>query len=211
MRNQRIMLKLSASEDRVSLRTVSRDFCSPQRFIILESELRELEEKRYIIVSDIRSFAELRLEKAGTVGDGEILSVTFTWLSDMGRGKVSGTEEALRLSFRRFREGMEKSRSLDGAGVGMLSLKDRGVPKIEFQSRKHLAEVARIQTLRRKLGKFLDSHFAWKGGGRIVVSDDFVPYSFFFREERDNGTGLCGGIILHGQEDLKKAYYGMHT
>lgn len=211
MKNRRIMLKLSASEDRVSLRTISRDFRSPQRFIVLDRELQELEEKRHIIVSDIRSFAELRLEKAGTAGDGEILSVTFTWLNNMGRAKVSGTEETLRLSFRRFREGIEKSHSLDGADVRMLSLEDRGVPRIEFQSRKHLAEVARIRTLRRKLGKFLDSHFAWKGGGRIVVSDDFVPYSFFFREERGSGTGLCGGIILHGQEDLKKAYYGMHT
>lgn len=211
MKNRRIMLKLSASEDGVSLRTVSRDFRSPQRFIILESELRELEEKRHIIVSDIRSFAELRLEKAGMAGGEDILYVTFTWLSDAGGGKVSGTEETLRLSFRRFRERIESSRSLGGAGVGMLSLEDRGIPKIEFQSRKHLAEVVRIRTLRRKLGKFLDSHFAWKGGGKIVVSDDFVPYSFFFQEERDGRTGLCGGIILHGQEDLKKAYYGIHT
>ena len=44
-----------------------------------------------------------------------------------------------------------------------------------------------------------------------MVYDDFVPYNFFFREERTCGTGLCGGIILHGQKDLKKAYYGIHT
>ena len=29
--------------------------------------------------------------------------------------------------------------------------------------------------------------------------------------KRANGTGMCGGIILHRQEDLKKAYYGIHT
>ena len=45
----------------------------------------------------------------------------------------------------------------------------------------------------------------------IVVYDDFVPYSFFFQEECVNGNGICGGIILYGREDLKKACYGMHT
>ncbi len=65
--------------------------------------------------------------------------------------------------------------------------------------------------MRKKLGKFLSCHFAWKDSRKITVTDDFVPYSFFFREERANGTGTCGGIILHNQQNLKKAYYGMHT
>lgn len=70
---------------------------------------------------------------------------------------------------------------------------------------------AERKVLRRKLGRFLNNHFSWKGSRRIVVYDDFVPYSFFFQEERLNGNGICGEIILHGQEDLKKACYGMHT
>ncbi len=44
-----------------------------------------------------------------------------------------------------------------------------------------------------------------------MVFDGFVPHSVFFREERPDGTGMCGGIIMHGQENLKKAYYGIHT
>ena len=24
-------------------------------------------------------------------------------------------------------------------------------------------------------------------------------------------AGICGGLILHGQEDMSKAYYGIHT
>ena len=63
------MLKLSASGESISLRTVSRGFRSPHRFIILEKELRELEEKRYVLSADIRSFAELHLEKAAAGGD----------------------------------------------------------------------------------------------------------------------------------------------
>ena len=36
-------------------------------------------------------------------------------------------------------------------------------------------------------------------------------YSFFFREFRGEKSCLCGGLILHGQEDMSKAYYGIHT
>lgn len=34
---------------------------------------------------------------------------------------------------------------------------------------------------------------------------------FFFWEECENDRGICGGIMLHGQEDLRKAYYEIHT
>ena len=140
-----------------------------------------------------------------------MLTVDFTWLSDGGGRRVVGREETLHLPYRQFQEKLEESRKLGGAGVGMLSVDEKGMPKIEFQSRKNLREVAERKVLRRKLGKFLNNHFSWKGSRRIVVYDDFVPYSFFFQEERLNGKGICGGIILHGQEDLKKACYGMHT
>lgn len=210
MKDQRTMLKLSASEKSISLRTISKKFRSPHRFIVLEKELEELEMKRHIIVSDIHSFADMHLDKT-EVGDADILTVTFTWLSDAGGGKVSGTEERLRFPYHKFLDGIARSRNLDGADFRLLSMEDKKVSKIVFQSRKHLKEVVEVRTLRKKLGKFLACHFAWKSGGRIVVSDDFVPYSFFFQEERPNGAGMCGGIILHGQENLKKAYYGIHT
>ncbi len=67
------------------------------------------------------------------------------------------------------------------------------------------------RVIRRKLEKFLGRHFNWRDSDRIIVTDDFAPYSFFFTEMRGKIRGICGEIILHGQEDLKKAYYGMHT
>ena len=210
MRGKRTMLKLSASEKSVSLRTVSKGFRSPHRFIVLDQELEELEAKRHIIVSDIHSFAEMQLDKA-EMGDGDTLTVTFTWLSDAGGGKGSGMEERLRFPYQKLLEGIAESRSLEGTDYRLLSMEDKRALKIEFQSRNHLKEVAEVRMLRKKLGRFLACHFTWKSVGRVVVSDDFVPYSFFFREERPDGTGICGGIILHGQENLKKAYYGIHT
>ena len=208
---KRTMLKLTASEDSISLRTVSRGFRSPHRFVVLETELQELEVKRHIISSDIRSFAEMHLVKAGMEGKGDMLVIRFAWLNDSAEGKLSGTEETLQFQWEVFREKITESRSLEGAAVGLLSMKSQGNPAIEFHSGRNLKAVAGKRILRKKLGKFLSCHFAWKGSRKITVTDDFVPYSFFFREERSNGAGICGGIILHGQENLKKARYEIHT
>ena len=38
-----------------------------------------------------------------------------------------------------------------------------------------------------------------------------LVYSFFFREYRGGQALMCGGLILHGQDDMGKAYYGIHT
>ena len=208
---KRTMLKLTASEDIISLRTVSRNFRSPHRFVVLETELQELGVKRHIISSDIRSFAEIRLVKARAGDNGDMLIIRFAWLSNSADGKLSGTEETLQFPWEFFREKIAESRSQEGAAVRLLSMKSQGKPVIVFHSGRNLKAVAGKRTLRKKLGKFLNCHFAWKDSRKITVTDDFVPYSFFFREERVNGSVICGGIILHGQENLKKARYEMHT
>ena len=40
----------------------------------------------------------------------------------------------------------------------------------------------------------------------IRLTNGFMPCLFFFKC-RGGHAGLCGGLILHGQE----AYYGIHT
>lgn len=85
---QRTMVKLSASEDCVFLWTVSRGFRSPHRFGISVRELQALEMERHMIVSDIHSFAELRLGRSVKEGNGDMLTVDFTWLSDSGFRRV---------------------------------------------------------------------------------------------------------------------------
>ena len=207
--NNRIMIKLSVSDDCISLRTFSRGYQSPQRFILTEKELLELEEKGYLTVSDIRSFAKLALRK--TAEQGEVLEIDFTWLSDAGGGKVSGMTETIRISYEEFKEMVEESRK-NGIQKRMLSLEEKSRPRIAFQSRRNLKAVAETKALRKKLGKFLADHFLrWKGSRQITVYDDFEPYSFFFQEQTPYGNGICGGVILHGRENLEKAYYGIHT
>lgn len=205
--NNRTMIKLSASEDCVTLRTFSKDYHSPQGFILTEKELLELEEKRYMTVSDIRSFAKLALRK--TMEQAEVLEIDFTWLSDAGEGKVTGRTEIIRLSYDKFKEYVRESRE-NSIQKRLLSLEEHGRPKIEFQSRKNLKAVAETKALRKKLGKFMADHFQrWKGSRQITVYDDFEPYSFFFQEQTPYDAGMCGGVILHGRENLEKTYYGI--
>ena len=207
--SNRIMIKLSASEGCIRLRTFSRKHHSPHGFVFTEKELLDLEEKRYITVSDIHSFAKVSLRKS--FEQAEILEIEFTWLSDAGGGKVSGRTETVRLSYEKFKASITQSRE-NSMQIKMLSLEESGRPKIEFQSRRNLKAVAETKALRKKLGKFLADHFLrWKGSRQITVYDDFEPYSFFFQEQTPYGNGMCGGVILHGRENLEKAYYGIHT
>ncbi len=207
--NNRIMIKLSASEDCITLRTFTKEYHSPQGFILTQKEMMELEEKGHLTVSDIRSFAELALRKS--IEQEEILEIVFTWLSDAGGGKVSGMTETVRLPYEKFKELVEESRE-NGTQKRMLSIEERGRVKVTFQSRRNLRAVAETKALRKKLGKFMGNHFLrWKGSRQITVYDDFEPYSFFFQEQTPYGAGMCGGVILHGRENLEKAYYGIHT
>lgn len=207
--SQRTMVKISAEETTFSMKTFSRAGRSSQRFIFLKKELDMLEEKGHIIVSDIHSFAKMQLYKMDS--GMEIIQITFTWLQGTGNNRVSGMEETVRLPYEQLKECMAASEVQNGVYQKLLSIEENRKPKILFRSRQNLKSVVQKKTVRRKLGKFLDRQFNWPGAREICISDDFCPYSFFFTEYRRNGKGICGGIILHGQENLATAYYGMHT
>lgn len=80
------MATVYVDRDSISLKTRSRNGCSPQQFIILKKELQRLEEKKYLIAKDIHSYAELRLCDA--VDGVKVLEFSFTWLKDAGRDSV---------------------------------------------------------------------------------------------------------------------------
>ena len=207
--NQRTMVKISAEKDVVTLRTFSREYRSSQRFFIMRCDLEELNVKGKVIVADIHSFAILRL--CQTPDGLDVIDIKFSWLSDAGGHRLSGKEERVRLSYESFLTCIEESLRVGGQNRKLLSVQPGKKPKIEFSSRSHLKEVANRKRLRRQLGKFLDQHFDWENAQSIFITDESIPYSFFFTEHTVHGTGICGGIILHGQDDMKKATYGIHT
>lgn len=207
--DQRTMVKILAREETFSLRTFSRKHPLSRSFIILRKKLRELEEKKMVIVSDIYSFAVLWL------CEGEqgipVLEIGFSWLNGSEDGHLSGEQETVRVNYNVFLANLAESERLDGKEISILSLPKGRKPKIEFHSRRNLKEAAREKSIRKKLGKFLGRHFDWKDAERILITDDCLPYSFLFTEMRGEKQGVCGGITFHRPENPQKAYYGMHT
>lgn len=202
--NSRTLVKITATEHCLSFRTVSRDRKSPHSFLILRRALDDLYDlpQMEITVNDIRSFAELhRNPLEGTV------RIRFSWLGGDGF-RLTGWEETVVLPFR---ELMEFSKSADGSRWDTLSLTERPIPRLVFHSQETLHKALGNKLVRRRLVRFLRDNFKWRTAEEIAFYDDFVPYSFFFREIRNGQPGSCGGLILHGQEKMETAWYSIHT
>ena len=199
----RTLVYMTFRDGAASLRTVSRSRKSPHRFYIPCQELEGLEAGSTALVQDIHSFAKLRRDAyAGTV------EIAFTWLEGNGNG-VSGYQEAITLPYGEMMECLRQSKLFVWKTLSIDSSAKQS--QIVFKSRKNLHAALANGAIRRKLIRFLRDQFRWAYAEKIEIYDDFMPYSFFFRETRGGETGLSGGIILHGQEDMKNAYYSMHT
>lgn len=201
----RTMVKITENDDSFAVKTKSRDFCSPHNFYILKSELDRMKREGSIIVKDISSYAELQYLKTYE-GRPEKIRIRFSWINSIGDGTLTGRTELLFLPTDSFNFSLCNGREVKK----VLSVPDK-LPAVEFRSRRNLRCVAENKKLRRKLGHFLDRSFRWADYERIVIFDDFTPYSFVFDAYSRYGNGISGGVILHGQENLETSYYSMHT
>lgn len=149
--NDRTLVKLRCNKEMLDIRTVSWTRKSPYSFSILRSELQQLEQRpqNRLISGDCGSFAVLRLTQRP--GDMKMLEIRFTWLQEIGAGKVHGWQENIRLPYEPFHVFVENGEDMDGAEWHHLSVPEMLMPRYEFHSRKNLHEVARRPVLRRKL------------------------------------------------------------
>lgn len=208
MASKRTLVKAAAGNYCIDFRTVSWAKKSPQRFLIVRDCLEELRDKKSLIVSDIHSFALLRLnENTG------MLTIDFTWLSGGCSGNVSGWEESVTIPYDRLIDFMRKSIQENGPQTWRhLSVCATTWPKLVFHDQKRLHECLENKTVRGKLAHALRDNFKYPGVDQINFYHDFAPYSFFFREVRNGCEGMSGGLIFHNhQNDLQKAYYSVHT
>ena len=97
--NDRTLVKLRCNKEMLDIRTVSWTRKSPYSFSILRSELQQLEQRpqNRLISGDCGSFAVLRLTQRP--GDMKMLEIRFTWLQEIGAGKVHGWQENIRLPY----------------------------------------------------------------------------------------------------------------
>lgn len=204
----RIMLRAHADENTIQFRTVSAHMKSPQRFYVTYDELDRLQRDGCIITNDIHSFVQIRLDKRR-----DRITFEFTWLTGRGFDRVEGVEQTIHLRWSAFRAFLETCRQPDGPkDFKAISLDVSRRPRLVFDGNQaNLRAAIGNAQVRHKLGKALMTNFDWPDADEIHLYNDFTPYSFFFREFRGEKSCLCGGLILHGQEDMSKAYYGIHT
>jgi len=193
--------------DCISLRTVSRLKKSPHRFYISHSRLEELEHASQIIVQDIHSFAVLRRDHTS-----KTVEIELTWLSG-DNYSVSGYKETLILPYDQMAAFLSKSTLENKPAVWKtLSIDNSNKrPQLIFKSRKNLHDALAYHTIRHKLVHALLDEFQWPQAEKIEFFDDFLPYSFVFREIKNGKPAMSGGLILHQQDDTQKAYYSVHT
>lgn len=205
----KIMLRAHAGENTVQFRTVSARMKSPQRFYITYGELDRLQRDGHIITNDIHSFARLWLDERR-----DRITFDFTWLTGRSFDRVDGFEQTVRIHWSKFQAFLEECHDPDGPkDFRAISLElSKRRPRLVFDgNRANLRAAIGNPLVRRKLGKALMVNFCWPDADEVHLTNDFTPYSFFFREFRGGQARLCGGLILHGQEDMSKAYYGIHT
>ena len=208
MPSKRTMVIATAGENCISFKTVRWKRKSRQRFLIVRERLETLEDGRTEIVSDIHSFAVLRRSEATG-----LLTINFTWLNGACDGEVRGWEESVTIPYALLLAFMEESTQEGGPETWKhLSVCRTSRPRLIFHDKDRLRECVANKTVRRKLARALRDNFRYSGEEQIGLYDDFQPYSFFFREVRNGGDGICGGLILHNHHnDLKKAFYSVHT
>lgn len=205
--DNRILVKARSSEDYIIFKTVTKSKKSGELYV-RRSELTALEHTDQVISWD-GSFAVFTRNKIeGTV------CIRFYWMNMSDTGPFTGRKQDVTLPFKPFMDFVKWSAYEEEEQPQKwcaLSIVPRFSPKLTFVSTRNLHAALADKLTRRKLSKFLRNNFHWRNSTEIIFYDDFIPRSFFFREMRAGVAGICGGLILHGQEDISKAYYMIHT
>ena len=198
------MVKVTAAGDFIIFKTVTRERKSSS-FYIRRDEISRLNTTNQLVAWDSSFAVFTRDREEGTV------NVHFYWLNLSGEGPFTGRMQSVTIMFEQLMSFVEQS-AFEGRPQtwSALSIEPRSAPRFVFRSSRNLHEVISNKLTRRKLCKFLRDNFRWRSSTEIIFTDDFIPRSFF-TEMRKCGAGICGGLILHGQENMEKAYYGIHT
>ena len=200
----RTLVKIYTSKDCIGFRTISRKGKS-SRFLTTRSEFNELDYMTDYVASDCCGFAEFYRDP-----DKDTLRIRFTWLKGSGEN-LTGREETVVLRYSDIATFLSDHYD-DEAEYKALSIDCTYRPKLVFHSSKeNLHAAVNNKVIRRKLSRALRDNFKWPDSDEILFFNDFCPYSFFFIDLRKGEQVMCGGLILHGQENMRKAYYSLHT
>ena len=206
--NDRIKLNILSSGDYLIFHTYSRAHKLSHSFYVNRDKFWELERNGFVAAFDHPSVLTIRIN-----GHDNTVTFTFAWLNLCDSGELHGREEIVKVSEAPLMEFVRRSEEPDGPEKWTaLSIPEKQRPHIVLKSAKNLKAVIGNAAIYRKFRKVLLTHFCWPRSDEIIIYDDSMPYSFGFTEIRNGESGICGGIILHNyHNDLKTAYYGVHT
>lgn len=201
---KKTLVKITIIDKFLSFRTITKEQKSPHSFMIPKGLIDDLYDLTTAILCeyDCGSFARIWRDPLR-----ETVHIHFYWLHRSGF-RLVGWEQAIILPFH---ELMAFNKGYSGDEWTCLSLEQPPLPRLVFCSKNNLRAAVNEPTVRRKLSRFLRDNFRYPGADEIRLYDDLVPYSFFFQEVQDDRIGICGGVILHGQDNMKKAQYSLHT
>ena len=204
--DKRTLVKVSAGENCIGFKTVSRQRKSPRTFLVTRDELARLEQTPKIITQDIYCFAALRLNTATRT-----LDIDFSWLQKRYDCELTGWEETVVLPYDALMAFVRASAKEDGPKKWRaLSLQAAMTPKIVFVDTERLRQCLENRIVRRKLVQALQTNF--RGADRVEFYHDFEAYSFMFHSHRAGRPSIVGGLILHNyQNNLETAAYSVHT
>lgn len=155
-----------------------------------------------LILNDGYDYIEFRQ------GDAQ-MRITTTHINPYSDGRIDGRQDTFEIPLADL--GGFLCCSEPGEEDKWLNTKPSAPPKIIMKDNKNLHDVVTHPVYRHKFAKYISKAFQWRCAA-IELYNDFVPYSFYFKEKfADGSTGICGGVILHGQDNPAKAYYGTHT
>lgn len=198
------MVKFSATENCVDIKTISRGKKSPRNFTVARSDFIALYRDGHMIVRDMLSFAEFnRNEIRDTV------TICFTWLNNDGYQYV-GWKQIVSVPYDALIDFVLNGES-ERSTWKILSIEPKNSPRFVFECPAQLRTCVENKIICRRLAHFLRDNFKWWGADKICFFGDFAPYSFFFQEFRNGAPGIAGGLIYHTGEDLSKGYYSIHT
>ncbi len=202
--NSKTLVIITKAEKYLVFRTVTMGRKSPHSFMIPKSFIDYLFDlpRTVLCEHDCGSFAQIWRDPLK-----ETVHIRFYWLNSNGF-QLTGWEQTIIVPFDDL---VSFSNGDMGERWALLSLEESRQPKLVFCGKKNLHAAVNNPTVRRKLTRFLRDNFQWLGADEILFYDDMEPYSFFFREMRNGRAGICGGVILHGRENMEKAQYSIHT
>ena len=203
---RRTMLKVTESDGYLVFKTVTSEWKSGTLYVN-RKELSDLNYKEKVVVNDGGYLAVFYRD----IHSG-MVTITFYWTQCSDGTHLTGQRSTVRVSWMGLSDFMSRSAASDSPETWkVLSADENYYPRLVFANKKRLEEVASNKLVRRKFSKFIRDAFRWPDSEVIYLYADFVPYSFMFREYRYGEEHTYGGVILHNQEDMSKAYYSMHT